>query len=977
MSLLKDKVVIVTGAGGGLGRTYALAFAQEGAKVVVNDVGGGRDGTGASSSMADKVVAEIKAMGGEAVANHDSVSEPDAAERIIQTALKNFGRLDVLVNNAGILRDKTLIKMDDDMWRLVQKVHLDGTFYCGRAAARFFVDSKTPGRIINTSSLSGLRGNYGQSNYAAAKAGIAGLTRVWALELSKYGITVNAIAPMAKTRMTEDIDAVGDDVKPEHISPMVVFLGSDLSKEVNGQIFGCHGRHFFEYKTVITDGVKKDTDWTVQEIAKQMGAIGAEAPKASAAPAASESIAATGADDNSVAGRIRKAFDLMKIAFTADKASGWTANMQYTIEGADNYTVDIKDQKVVVQSGYQGTPTCKISVSAETMAGMIEGKISGQQAFLGGKIKASNMGDMIKFGKVFDFKRAREAAKTSASATTVAAGGATSPGNSAGGGGGGIRERIGKAFERMKTAFTPDKASGWTANMQYTIEGADNYTVDIKDQKVNVQSGYHGTPTCKISVSAETMAGMIEGKISGQQAFLGGKIKASNMGDMIKFGKVFDFKGAREASFSGATAAASTNATATSSTENGVATIDLSLLFSTLPTVFIPENAAGWNGKIAFDIGGTEGWTIIIESGKVAIQNGKVAGAACTIAGQPTDFVNFLTGKTEWGNYKGKLTVNNQIALIKLAKIFNWKSATLADSVAKPAASMITSGGLNKAAIGRKYRAPAVLVKRQKIKEYAEATNDPNPRYKDNVPNKDFIAPPVFAVTLVGTLFREMLADDIGIDFARMVHGEQRIRILQHLVPGDIVSPRGTITNIETKATGGEVLTFDQFLYREGELAVQITTTLFVRSSNKVLTPKNIQEAASASAAKLQDSVAGKPVFTYQVKVKDDQPARYASASGDNNPIHIDPEIAKAAGFPDVILHGLCTMAFTGQAVVENKLGGDISRLTDISVRFSKPVFPKDTLTIEAFEKDDETLSFVAVNNQGVPVITNGVAHFH
>lgn len=981
--LLKGKVVIITGAGGGLGRTHALAFAKEGAKVVVNDLGGSRDGQGTSSSMADQVVNEIKAMGGEAVANYDSVSDVKGAENIIQTAIKTFGRLDILVNNAGILRDKTLVKMEDDQWSLVQKVHMDGTFFCGRAAARYFVENKIEGRIINTSSIAGLKGNFGQTNYGAAKAGIAGMTKVWAMELGKYNITCNAIAPMAKTRMTTDIEAVPDDATPEQISPLVVFLASDLAKDVSGQIFGCHGGHYFEYKTVLTEGVKNNA-WTPQEIAKQFSKITADA--ATEAPqATADTGTAAAADDNTPAGRIRKAFNLMAIAFTADKAAGWAANMQFTIAGADNYTVEVNNGTCKVTPGLNGTPTCKITTNAETMGGMIEGKVSGQSAFLSGKIKASNMGDMIKFGKVFDFKRAREAA---AKNPALMGGGApatatqtTGPAGTqaAAPAAGGVAGRIQKAFELMKVAFTADKAAGWDTNMHFIIEGADNYSVAVKGGTCTVQVGLQGTPTCKITTTADTMAGMIEGKISGQQAFLGGKIKASNMGDMMKFGKVFDFKRAREAAAKGGVGAQATGPTGTQTTATAAAAetataaapaanVDFDGLFKALPATFQAANAAGWNGKIVFDIAGTNGYTVDIANGKVDVKTGKETGAVCVISGTGADFTGFLTGKTEWANYKGKLNVNNQIALIKVAKVFNWKAPELAGFV-QATGSTNTGGGLNKALIGKKYRAPHVLVKRERVIEYAQATNDPNPIYKANTPDKDLIAPPVFPVVLVGDLFREMLQDDTGMDFSRMVHGEQKIQIFSHLRPGDIVAPRGSIKNIETKASGGEVLTFEQNLFRDGELAVTITTSLFQRAAKKSDAPKE------ASIDKATDSVAGKPVFTYQVQVTGDQPIRYAKASGDNNPIHTDLEMAKAAGFPNVILHGLCTMAFTSQAVIQNKLNGDTRRLKDISVRFSKPVFPSETLTINAFEGSDG-LSFVAVNNQGVPVITNGVAHF-
>ncbi|MCP5112556.1 MAG: SDR family NAD(P)-dependent oxidoreductase, partial [bacterium] len=227
MSLFDGKVAIVTGAGGGIGRAHALAFAAEGASVVVNDLGGARDGTGAGASMAESVAAEIRGKGGQSVADTHSVSEPESAEAIIQTAIDRFGRLDVLINNAGILRDKTILKMTGEHWDTVQDVHLRGSFFCLRAACRVMAGQKTGGSIVNTTSTSGLFGNFGQANYGAAKSGVAGLTRVAALEMAKHGIRVNAIAPVAKTRMTQELDAVADALGPEWIPPLVLHLASD------------------------------------------------------------------------------------------------------------------------------------------------------------------------------------------------------------------------------------------------------------------------------------------------------------------------------------------------------------------------------------------------------------------------------------------------------------------------------------------------------------------------------------------------------------------------------------------------------------------------------------------------------------------------------------------------------------------------------------------------------------------------------
>jgi len=274
MGLLDGKVAIVTGAGGGLGRCHALAFAKEGAKVVVNDYGVARDGSGPGTTMADSVVKEIRAAGGEAAANYESVATMAGAQAIVQTAVAVFGRVDILVNNAGILRDKTLLKMDEAMWDTVIAVHLKGTFAATQEAARRMVQQNQGGRIINTSSASGLIGNFGQANYGAAKAGIAGFTRVAAIEFAKHGITVNAIVPVAKTRMTEGISAVPDEFGPEKVSPFMVFLASDLAKDVTGRVFGIRGREILEYKYKITDGARAAGDaWTAQEIADRFNEI--------------------------------------------------------------------------------------------------------------------------------------------------------------------------------------------------------------------------------------------------------------------------------------------------------------------------------------------------------------------------------------------------------------------------------------------------------------------------------------------------------------------------------------------------------------------------------------------------------------------------------------------------------------------------------------------------------------------------------
>ncbi|MQY37460.1 putative short-chain type dehydrogenase/reductase [Streptomyces sp. RB17] len=253
--LCTGRVAVVTGAGRGLGRAHALAFAAEGAKVVVNDLGVGLDGTGGTAGPAQQVVDEIRALGGEAVAHAGDIATTEGAASLVATAVDAFGRLDTLVNNAGFLRDRMLVNLDEDAWDAVVRVHLKGHFLPLRhAAAHWRAEARagrTPeARVINTGSGAGLLGSVGQGNYSAAKAGIVGLTLVAAAELGRYGVQVNAIAPAARTRMTERTFAETmaapenggfDAMAPENVSPLVVWLGSAASAGVTGRVFESEG----------------------------------------------------------------------------------------------------------------------------------------------------------------------------------------------------------------------------------------------------------------------------------------------------------------------------------------------------------------------------------------------------------------------------------------------------------------------------------------------------------------------------------------------------------------------------------------------------------------------------------------------------------------------------------------------------------------------------------------------------------------
>jgi NAD(P)-dependent dehydrogenase (short-subunit alcohol dehydrogenase family) len=290
LGALDGRVAIITGAGRGLGREHALLFASEGARVVVNDLGGAADGTGDDRSAAEQVVDEIRAFGGEAVTSGDDVASWDGAQRLIDTAVETFGDVHVLVNNAGNLRDRMLVNMSEEDWDAVIHVHLKGHFLPTRLAAGYWREQVKQGKtvnasIVNTSSTSGLLGNPGQSNYGAAKAGIAAFTVIAAQELARYGVRVNAIAPAARTRLTEQTPGLGDIVKaprdaakfdvwhPANVSPLVAYLAT-ADCPLTGRVLFVQGGQVRVFQNWSRAGeLDKKDRWTVEELAKQLPAL--------------------------------------------------------------------------------------------------------------------------------------------------------------------------------------------------------------------------------------------------------------------------------------------------------------------------------------------------------------------------------------------------------------------------------------------------------------------------------------------------------------------------------------------------------------------------------------------------------------------------------------------------------------------------------------------------------------------------------
>jgi len=287
MGALDGRVAIITGSGRGIGREHALLFAQEGAKVVINDLGGAIDGSGDDRTPAQQVVDEIKAMGGEAVANADNVADFEGGQRLIQAAVENFGDLHILVNNAGILRDRVLVNMTEEEWDAVIHVHLKGHFVPTRWAAAYWREQTKAGKtvkanVVNTSSTSGLLGNPGQTNYGAAKAGIAAFSVICAMELERYGVRVNAIAPAARTRMTEATPGLSEVVKapddsakfdiwdPGNVSPMVAYLATE-NLPFTGRVFFVQGGKVQNMTPwQMADAIDKGDRWTVGELENEV-----------------------------------------------------------------------------------------------------------------------------------------------------------------------------------------------------------------------------------------------------------------------------------------------------------------------------------------------------------------------------------------------------------------------------------------------------------------------------------------------------------------------------------------------------------------------------------------------------------------------------------------------------------------------------------------------------------------------------------
>jgi NAD(P)-dependent dehydrogenase (short-subunit alcohol dehydrogenase family)/acyl dehydratase/putative sterol carrier protein len=430
------RVAIVTGAGGGLGRTYALELARRGARVVVNDLGGTRDGSGQSTSAADAVVREITEAGGHAVANYDSVTTPEGGQAIVRAALEHFGRLDILVNNAGILRDKSFAKMEPEMWDAVLSVHLQGAFHVTRPAF-LAMREQGYGRIVLTTSAAGLFGNFGQCNYGAAKMGLVGLMNSLKIEGARYGIQVNTVAPLATTRLTEDVlpPDLAAKLKPEFVTPLVLYLCSEQCP-VSGGIYNAGMGHFGRAAVVsghgvyLGDGDRMPTPEAVAAHWQQILSLQGAEPydDANAALMAMLSgdrqpdMQAAGGDAGAAAvqrpgpapsaepaagGTVQAVFDRLPQAFQAGAAAGTNVVFQFRISGpgGGDWYAAVQDGALSVEAGIHPKPTTTLKMSGEDFLKYVGGQLPAMQAYSAGKLKIE--GDLMKsqlVEKLFKFR---------------------------------------------------------------------------------------------------------------------------------------------------------------------------------------------------------------------------------------------------------------------------------------------------------------------------------------------------------------------------------------------------------------------------------------------------------------------------------------------------------------------------------------------------------------------------------------------
>ena len=492
-------------------------------------------------------------------------------------------------------------------------------------------------------------------------------------------------------------------------------------------------------------------------------------------------------------------------------------------------------------------------------------------------------------------------------------------------------------FAHFPAGYRPARAPGWRAVVQWVVRGGADQTVIVEDGAARVEAGLTGTPTCTVRTDAETLLGLLRGELEPTAAFMSGRAVADDLGELMKMASAFDF----------AKAAAAWRAEGGGAGPSD-APDPVDVAFARLPAGFLPERAGDFAATLHFALRDGKNKTVRIGGGRVAVEDGLRGAATCTIRTDAETitgiFHDRIDAQRAWT--RGKIKADDVEVLAHFARVFRFD-----DRTAAPTAPRIWP-------IGKVWDGGVVYVRPEDAAAYAAATNDANLAYFAPEP----IAPPMFHVRLFKALTLQLVTDPaLGLDLLRLLHGEHDATFHQPLRPWDAVAVRVTLDDVAEKSSG--LLVTAGFEGRVGDaLAVEGHTRYFIRRADK---------AAGRGA---QPPEAGPPPdFSAPVVVDPDQSRRYAEASLDRNPLHLDPATARAAGLPDIILHGLCTMAMSGRAVLDAIGDGDPRRLRRLAVRFAAPVHNGVTLTVRGWQTDTGA-RFVVEDERGAAVITNGLA---
>jgi len=500
--------------------------------------------------------------------------------------------------------------------------------------------------------------------------------------------------------------------------------------------------------------------------------------------------------------------------------------------------------------------------------------------------------------------------------------------------------------------------------MHWVVKGGSDQTVVIDESGVKVAAGLVGNPTCTVKTDKDTLLALFKGEMEPPKAFMTGKASADNMGDLMKMGMAFDFKKVA-AAFSAAGGGAKPAAAASN--------VDLvTQVFGHFPAGFNAQKVPGWKATLHWQVKGGTDQTVAIDGEKVTVSTGLVGNPTCTVKIDKDTLLAMMQGQIDPAKafMSGKASADNMGDLMKMGMAFDFKKVQAAFESSGTGRPVVTPAAVAPAApvgekklpIGKRYDGGYWFVKQSEFEAYAKATNDENPAYF----GKDAIAPPMYHVKpFIGLMMKLATDPELELDLLRLVHGEHGMKFHKPLKHGDVLQLRGTLNGVEEKSSG-RIVTFGLYGFVDGELAVEGTTAYFIRGKKKAEDGAKKEAPAPTEPPPAADKTIAEPVTA-------DQATRYAAASGDNNPIHVDPNVAKSAGHPGVILHGMCTMAFAQRDIVNELCGGDPRRLASLSVRLAKPVLPGQTLQLKLW-KDGKNVKFVTENADGVVVISNGVA---